>query len=118
MLRPNFGVGGWKCSSSLGRKVNNLRRLRGLSLDDLAQATGSSKSYMWELENKPVARPSAEKLGKIAEFLEVTPEFLLDENRTSPREDEADRAFFRKYQTLDEATKLKIKGILDILDND
>ncbi len=105
-------------TSILGRKVNTLRRNKGLSLDDLAQATGSSKSYIWELENKPVARPSAEKLTRIAEVLEVTPEFLLDVSRTEPNEQEADKAFYRKYQTLDDATKLRIKSILDILDKD
>ena len=83
-------------SSSLGRKVNSLRRSKGLTLEELAQATGSSKSYMWEIENKPVARPSAEKLTRIAEVLEVTPEFLLDEARSEAAVDEADAAFYRK----------------------
>lgn len=105
-------------TSILGRKVNALRRSKGLSLDDLAQLTGSSKSYMWELENKAVARPSAEKLSRIAEALEVTAEFLLDESRTEPADEEADKAFYRKYQGLDPATKSKIKNILDILDKE
>lgn len=105
-------------SSSLGRKVNALRRKKGLSLDQLAQATGSSKSYIWELENKPVARPSSEKLNRVAEVLEVTSEFLLDETRDDPVENDADQAFYRKYQSLDAATKAKIKNILDILDGD
>lgn len=105
-------------SSSLGRKVNALRRKKGLSLDQLAQATGSSKSYIWELENKPVARPSSEKLNRVAQALDVTSEFLLDDNRDDPAEDDADKAFYRKYQGLDDATKAKIKNILDILDED
>lgn len=48
--------------SQLGIKINELRRARGLTLDQLAQASGSSKSYMWEIENKDVARPSASTL--------------------------------------------------------
>jgi len=105
-------------TSILGRKVNALRRAKGLSLEDLAKATGSSKSYMWEVENKTVTRPSAEKLTRIAEALEVTSEYLLDEKRTEPAEAEADTAFYRKFQRLDAETKLKIKGILDILDSE
>lgn len=105
-------------TSSLGRKVNTLRREKGLSLEELAKATGSSKSYMWELESKPVARPSAEKLTRIAEVLEVTPEYLLDEGRSAPGDEEADRAFYRKYQGLDDSTKNKLKRILDALEDD
>ena len=40
--------------SLLGTKINELRRERGLTLEQLAQATDSSKSYMWEIENKDV----------------------------------------------------------------
>ena len=105
-------------SSSLGRKVNSLRRAKGLTLEELAQATGSSKSYMWEIENKPVARPSAEKLTRIAEVLEVTAEFLLDEARTEAAVDEADLAFYRKYQGLDAGTKAKLKRILQALEDE
>ena len=105
-------------SSSLGRKVNSLRRGKGLTLEELAQATGSSKSYMWEIENKPVARPSAEKLTRIAEVLEVTPEFLLDESRTEAAVDEADAAFYRKYQSLDADAKARLKRILKALEDE
>ena len=105
-------------SSSLGRKVNSLRRSKGLTLEELAQATGSSKSYMWEIENKPVARPSAEKLTRIAEVLEVTPEFLLDEARSEAAVDVADAAFYRKYQGLDAGTKAKLKRILQALEDE
>lgn len=105
-------------SSTLGKKVNNLRREKGLTLEQLAGATGSSKSYMWEIENKPVARPSAEKLNKIAEVLGVTPEFLVDVEKRDPTVDERDVAFFRKYQSADPAVKDKLKRILDVLDED
>lgn len=105
-------------SSSLGQKVKNLRREKGLTLDQLAQATGSSKSYMWEIENKPVARPSAEKLTRIAEVLGVTAEFLIDQERSEPTANELDVAFFRKFQSADPAVKAKLKRILDVLDDD
>ena len=105
-------------SSALGKKVNTLRRQKGLTLEQLALATGSSKSYMWEIENKPVARPSGEKLNKIAEVLGVTPEFLVDEEQRDPTVNERDVAFFRKYQSADPLIKEKVKRILDVLDED
>jgi transcriptional regulator with XRE-family HTH domain len=103
-------------SSALGRKVRELRQAKGLTLDQLAQATDSSKSYMWEIENKEVARPSAEKLSKIAAVLGVTPEFLVDGTRTQATPDVADQAFFRKYQNANPEVKDKLKKILDVLD--
>ena len=105
-------------SSTLGRKVRELRQEKKLTLDQLAQATGSSKSYMWEIENKPVARPSADKLNRIAAVLGVTPEYLADEERTQPTTDEHDEAFYRKYQGADPAVKDKLKRILDVLDDE
>lgn len=102
--------------SQLGIKINELRRAKGLTLEQLAHATGSSKSYMWEIENKEVARPSAEKLDRIAEALGVTADFLIDATQTQPSEDVADRAFYRKYQRADPSVKDKLKRILDVLD--
>lgn len=104
--------------SLLGIKINELRRARGLTLEQLAQATDSSKSYMWEIENKEVARPSAEKLDKIAEALGVTASFLIDASQTQPTEDVEDTAFYRKYQKADPDVKAKLKRILDVLDDD
>lgn len=119
MLSPNKSTdSGDRMSSSLGQKVKNLRREKGMTLDQLAHATGSSKSYMWEIENKPVARPSAEKLARIAEVLGVTTEYLMDQDRTEPTDNELDVAFFRKFQSADPAVKDKLKRILDVLDDD
>ena len=38
--------------SPLGDKIRVLRKQKKLSLEQLAELTESSKSYMWELENK------------------------------------------------------------------
>lgn len=102
--------------SLLGQKIKELRQRLGLTLEELANATDSSKSYMWEIENKDVARPSGEKLNRIAAVLGVTPEYLADASRTELTEDDQDRAFYRKFQTLDTEMKAKLKRILDVLD--
>jgi transcriptional regulator with XRE-family HTH domain len=104
--------------SLLGTKINELRRAKKMTLEQLAQATDSSKSYMWELENKDVARPSAEKLDKIANALGVTAAFLMDATQIAPSEDVEDDAFFRKYQGADPDVKAKLKRILDVLDDE
>lgn len=102
----------------LGEKICKLRKEKGLTLDKLADLTGSSKSYIWELENKNPPRPSAEKLAKIAEQLETTIEFLLDEGDELSQEDAADARFYRQYRKMDSATKAKVRQIIKLWDED
>ncbi|MCU7867446.1 MAG: helix-turn-helix domain-containing protein [Candidatus Thiodiazotropha sp. (ex Lucinoma borealis)] len=103
----------------LGLKIRALRKEKSLTLEQLATATGSSKSYIWELENKDeLGRPSAEKIARLAAEFDVTPEFLLDEKLTSPTDSDRDEAFFRQYRGLTHEKKKQIKQILDVLDNE
>jgi len=99
--------------SPLGDKIRTLRKEKKLSLEQLAELTDSSKSYIWELENKDDPKPSAEKIGKIATVLEVTTEFLLSDSTSTPDEEVIDEAFFRKYKTMSEPDKKKIRKIID-----
>lgn len=99
--------------SPLGDKIRELRKKKKLSLDQLAELTESSKSYIWELENKDDPKPSAEKAARIASTLDVTTEFLLNDSVVSPGEDVIDQAFFRKYQNMPEGTKKRIRKILE-----
>ena len=59
--------------SPLGDKIRALRKQKKLSLEQLAELTDSSKSYIWELENRDTRKPSGEKLTRIAQALEVVP---------------------------------------------
>jgi transcriptional regulator with XRE-family HTH domain len=102
----------------LGEKIYELRRKKGLTLEKLAELTDSSKSYIWELENKNPPRPSADKIGKIAAVLGVTSEFLLDTSEKSPTPDVEDKAFFRKYQKLEPEVKAKIRSIVEVWDKE
>ena len=104
--------------SPLGDKIRALRKQKKFSLEQLAELTDSSKSYMWELENKDDPKPSAEKVARIAATLEVTTEFLLSDSVTTPGEEVIDEAFFRKYKTMPEGTKKQIRKILDSWDEE
>jgi len=101
--------------SHLGDKLRALREQKKLSLEQLAGLTDSSKSYIWELENKDAPNPSADKVGKLAAALDVTVGFLLSGTSASPDAEVVDEAFFRKYKTLPETTKKQIRKILDAL---
>jgi transcriptional regulator with XRE-family HTH domain len=100
-------------ASPLGEKIKHLRNEKGLSLEQLAQITDSSKSYLWELENREQANPSLEKINKLAVALDVTAEFLVSSPESSPGDKVADEAFFRKYQLLPAPEKKKLRKILD-----
>ena len=98
----------------LGGKIRKLRKEKHLTLDKLAELSGSSKSYIWELENSNPPRPSAEKLAKIAEQLGTTIEFLMDESEEVQKEDAADAHFYRQYRKMDTDTKEKIRRMVKL----
>lgn len=75
--------------------------------------TESSKSYIWELENRDTRKPSGEKLTKIAEALSVTTDYLLDES-AEPDEEVVKEAFFRKLSKLDPDDRKKIEQLVDM----
>lgn len=105
-------------ATPLGEKIRELRKAKGFTLDRLAALTESSKSYIWELENKSPPRPSADKIAKIAAVLGVTADYLIDPTETVRVEDATDNAFFRKYRKMDPATKDKIRRMVDLLGED
>ena len=92
--------------SSLGDKIRKHRREKGYSLDKLAKLTDSSKSYLWELENRDTRKPSGEKLTRIAEALSVTTDYLLDES-AEPNENILREAFFQSSTSLIPTTRRK-----------
>jgi transcriptional regulator with XRE-family HTH domain len=98
---------------SLGEKIRLLRKQKGLTLEQLAEKTESSKGYIWELENRETKKPSAEKLRKIADILVVTPEFLLNDKKASPSDAVVKEAFFRKFENLDDKDQEKIMHIIE-----
>jgi transcriptional regulator with XRE-family HTH domain len=99
-------------AASLKDKLREHRKRLGYSLDDLARLSDSSKSYLWELENRDTRKPSAEKLTKIAEALEVTTGYLLDD-KADMDESQIKEAFFRKFSRLDGDDKKRIQDMIE-----
>lgn len=97
---------------NFSERVRELRTKKEMTLEELAKQAGSSKSYIWEIENKPNIRPSAETAYKLAVALEVTVEQLLGAPTEGSPEDQV---FFRDYKKLQPKTKKQIRNILDAL---
>ena len=105
-------------AKTLGEKIHQLRKQKRYTLEKLADLSESSKSYIWELENKNPPRPSADKIAKIAAALGVTSDYLLDTNESTPAPDVVDRAFFRKYRNMDPNTKARIRQMVEVWGGD
>ncbi|MEN9895495.1 MAG: hypothetical protein RIR97_1347 [Pseudomonadota bacterium] len=71
-------------SNDFGEKLRRRRTEKGLTLDRLAVIVGSTKAYIWQLENKKPAKPSGELLIKIAKALDISAEFLIDDSLDEP----------------------------------
>lgn len=104
-------------TESFGERLQRLRDREGLTLEGLAKSIGSTKSYVWELENKPNIRPSAELVYKLSRALHTTVGVLMGEPEpeTMP---ERDQVFFRNYQNLRPDTKRTLERIMGALQND
>ena len=101
-------------AEKFGERIRSKRKEAGLTLDQLAEASGCSKSYIWELENKNPPRPSADKLASIAKALGTTSDYLLALD-TETEASATDKAFFRKYQSMDDKVKDTIRQMLEVI---
>jgi len=105
-------------TTTLGEKIRELRKQKGYTLEKLAELSDSSKSYIWEMENKNPPRPSADKIAKIASALGVTADYLVDIRESTPAPDAVDQAFFRKYRHMPPDTKERIRQMVELWGGD
>jgi transcriptional regulator with XRE-family HTH domain len=99
-------------ASRLGEKLHKLRKDNGFTLDVLAEKSGLSKSYLWELENRESQRPSAEKLTALADVFGVSATYFIEDDVRAPEERHRDEGFFRAYEKLDPKAKEQLHKIL------
>ncbi len=61
----------------IANKIRELRKQRKLTLDDVAEALGTSKQTIHRYENGIISNIPHEKIEKLAEILSVTPSMLM-----------------------------------------
>lgn len=76
--QPAATSNGEQAHSSFGRRIRARRRELGLSLEDLAQRTGLTASFL-SLVERDISNPSLESLRHIAEALGVPPFYFSHE---------------------------------------
>lgn len=74
---------------NIGQKINQIRKEKDLTLDQLAQMTGVAKATLSRIENSVVGGNLA-TLRKIAEALHISLDSLITEERAETQRDEDD----------------------------
>ena len=128
-----------------GKKVRELRKSNNLTMRELAEKSGTASSYISDLENGKIKKPSADKLLKIAKALGVamgdlmgeetynkkvnreiinnTPKDLLckhyglNEEQLESLPKEGKEEFFDVLASLGEPYKLELQYMLDNFDS-
>jgi transcriptional regulator with XRE-family HTH domain len=97
---------------SVGHRIRRIRKLRGLTIEQLAGLTQSSMGYISELETNPQRSPSLKKLRAFAEALEVDEGALLDQTKTRGIATE-DEQFVARFVSLPKETKRMFREIME-----
>lgn len=100
----------------IGEKVRIHRKRKGLTLQALAEITESAKSYIWEIERGSVKDVSASKLFKLACALDVTMEYLVNDDKTFMNESDRQKVIFRKILSAPESEQKLLMAFLKSLE--
>ena len=103
-------------ASEFGARLRRLREAKKLTLQQVADAVGCTKAYIWELEMKDGQRPTAERIQKIAQVLGVTMEDVMGTPmQEAPQASAEDVAFFREYAGMTDEEKDRYRQALKIM---
>lgn len=102
--------------SPFGIRLREFRETKGLTLQQVADAVGCTKAYVWELEMREGQKPTADRLNAIAKTLGVTIQDLLGEP-VAPMQTATptDVAFFREYAGMSEGEKSKYRDAMKLM---
>lgn len=103
-------------ASAFGARLRRLREAKKLTLQQVADAVGCTKAYIWELEMKDGQRPTAERIQKIAQVLGVTMEDVMGTPmQQAPQASPEDVVFFREYAEMTDEEKDRYRQALKIM---
>ncbi|MCG3230474.1 helix-turn-helix domain-containing protein [Bacillus subtilis] len=96
---------------SFGHKLKTLRKQRGLTQKELAEKLFLSQSSITRFEKDEIL-PTSETLSKIANYFDVSIDFLLNRPQTNPKKNSnLEKAFNEAIEELkDEETLLFMKN--------
>lgn len=62
---------------NVGERIKNIREEKKITQEELAKQIDSTKQTIYKYENGIITNIPSDKIEKIAEFLEVTPSYLM-----------------------------------------
>lgn len=103
-------------ATPFGIRLRRLREAKNLTLQQVADAVGCTRSYIWELEKRHGQRPSAERVYLLAKLLGVTVEYLMEDSpHEVPDAKPEDVQFFREYAGMSDADKETYRDALKMM---
>ena len=97
----------------LGAKLKQLRIKNNKSLQDVADAVGSSKAHIWDLEKGNSSNPTMELLLKLATFFKVGVADLVGENPNAREENPEMVAMYRDLKTLTDDDRKMLQVMIE-----
>lgn len=97
-----------------GDRLKKARQHCGYTQEELARLSGTTKNYVWELENKETVNPKADLVARLAKALDVTADFLMGTTDEVNKES----IFFRDYSKLSDNNKKQVARFMKMLKED
>ena len=98
---------------SLVGRIKEVGRHKSLSLDDIGEQCGLGKKSLYKWDHNA---PAVDKVKKVADFLQVSVDFLLTgENATPSALSERDQEILECVHLLDEETQRDVLGYVRLL---
>jgi transcriptional regulator with XRE-family HTH domain len=98
-----------------GERVRKLREDHGFTLRQLGDKIGTSKSYVWQIENKEHPNPSANVVLDIARIFGVSPYYLIHDDLPEQSKNIEDVILINKLESLTNTDKLMVAEMVDAL---
>lgn len=103
----------------MGKKIELLRKERGMTLEELGNKVGVGKSTVRKWENGMIANMRRDKIAKIADALGVSPANLMGWDEPDQAEPEIalsaeETVHIKKYRVIDEIGKSVVDRVLDL----
>jgi transcriptional regulator with XRE-family HTH domain len=102
--------------TTLGQKLYATRKKNRFTLAALAKVVGSSPSYLSSLERDLIPNPSVTIIRRLADAMEVSVAFLLDDSTEFETGDQAIAALVNRVINLDNVKRAALEKFLTAIE--
>lgn len=99
----------------LGKRIKELRESKGESLQQTADAVGTSKAHVWQIERGKADNPAIGVLTRIADHFDVSVAHLIGEKLDDPGIDPELAGMFRQASGFTDDERALLKSMMKTL---